>query len=226
LTGAAATVVAVALLHHRGRAFFMGFDGDGHVTKNVFVDLRLALEFSNNVAGSFEGEHHIMRLAVLGDLVGQGAKTPGFGLGDLATIFFDDVGSCRRKRINLGLSQILTRKEYVLVKSHNACLSWPIAAVRPMRPALRLSSIPFREAGPLAQSRRKSKSCAQPGMADPSRPAWLTQPQRTLLRVWKGRGSCRSASMTPRQRNRTVDWIAFTLLAIMILNAMWSAGFQ
>jgi hypothetical protein len=32
--------------------------------------------------------------------------------------------------------------------------------------------------------------------------------------------------MTPRQRNRTVDWIAFTLLAIMALNAMWSAGFQ
>lgn len=32
--------------------------------------------------------------------------------------------------------------------------------------------------------------------------------------------------MTPRNRNKTIDWIGFMLLAVMALNAMWQAGYQ
>ena len=128
-------------------AGFVRIDLHRHVTDDVFIDLGLALKLGNDGTGCVQFEHHIMRLAVLGDLVGERAQTPGLRLHDLAAILFDDIRGICCQRVHLGLSQILTRKEYVLVKSHNACLSWPIAAVRPMRPTLRLSSIPFREAG-------------------------------------------------------------------------------
>ena len=59
-----------------------------------------------------------MRLAVLGDAVGEAAKAPGFGLDHRSTIIGDDLGRVFRERIDLGLGQILTREENMLVKRH------------------------------------------------------------------------------------------------------------
>ena len=60
-------------------------------------------------------EHHVMRLAVLGDAVGEAAQAPGLGLDDLALVVLDDLGGGFRQRIHLRLCQILARKEHVLV---------------------------------------------------------------------------------------------------------------
>lgn len=32
--------------------------------------------------------------------------------------------------------------------------------------------------------------------------------------------------MTPRQRNRAADWIGFALIAVMVINGLWTAGLQ
>ena len=78
-------------------------------------------------AGRVEIERNVMGLAVLGDPVGDGAKAPGLRLGDLAAVVFDDLGCVFRKRIDLGLSQILTREENMLVERHAILSCWPIA---------------------------------------------------------------------------------------------------
>ena len=77
-----------------------------------------------------EVERDVMRLAVLGDAVGEGAQAPGLGLGDLPAIVGDDLGGVFRERIDLGLGQVLTREENMLVERHvSSSLFWPIADV-------------------------------------------------------------------------------------------------
>ena len=105
---------------------------DGDIADHVFVNLRLALQFGNNIAGGVDVQHHIMRLAVLGDFICKLAKAPGFRLGDFALIIFDDFCGGFRQRIDLGLSQVLTREKYMLVKRHGVYfLRWPIAGIPP-----------------------------------------------------------------------------------------------
>ena len=67
-----------------------------------------------------EIERDIMGLAVLGDPVGDVAKTPGLGPDDLAPIVLDDLGGGFRQRVDLGLGQVLTREKHMLVESHAA----------------------------------------------------------------------------------------------------------
>ena len=86
---AVAAVVAVALArsaHHRRRTFFMLIDADGHVADDVFVDVGLALELGDDAGGASMSSSDVMRLAVLGDAVGEAAQAPGLGLDDLAAI--------------------------------------------------------------------------------------------------------------------------------------------
>ena len=59
-----------------------------------------------------------MRLAVLGDPVGEAAKAPGLGLDDRSAIVGEDLGGVFRERIDLGLGEVLTREENMLVKRH------------------------------------------------------------------------------------------------------------
>ena len=93
---------------------------DGHVADHVLVDLRLALELRDDMGRRLEIERDVMRLAVLGDPIGDVAKTPGLGLDDLPAIVLDDLGGVFRQRVHLGLGQILTREKHMLVKSHVA----------------------------------------------------------------------------------------------------------
>src|SRR4029450_13188959 len=62
-----------------------------------------------------------MRLAVLGDAVGEAAQAPGFSLDHLAAVVGDDLGGVFRERIDLGLSQILAREENMSAKRHVPC---------------------------------------------------------------------------------------------------------
>src|SRR4030095_6253566 len=66
-------------------------------------------------------EHDIMRLAVLGDAVSEAAQAPGFSLDHLAAVVGDNLGGVFRERIDLSLSQILSREENMLVKRHVPC---------------------------------------------------------------------------------------------------------
>ena len=100
----------------------MRIDADGHVAQDVFVEAGLALEFGQRRGGGIDVEHDIMRLAVLGDAVSEAAQAPGFGLDHLATVVGDDLGRVFRQRIDLGLGQILTREENMLVKRHASSL--------------------------------------------------------------------------------------------------------
>jgi hypothetical protein len=81
-----------------------------------------------------------MGLAVLGDAIRQVAKTPGLRPHDLSAIVFDDLGSVFRKRIDLGLSQILTREENMLVERHVLLLTVGRSLTYPIGTPLRLSS--------------------------------------------------------------------------------------
>src|SRR4051812_14671625 len=118
ITTVAALAVAVAAPHHRGGAGLVLVDADRHVTDDVLVDLGLALELGDDAGRSFEIEHHVMTLAVLGDAVGEGAQAPGLGLGDRAAVRFDDVGGGFRQRVDLGLGEVLARDEDMLVERH------------------------------------------------------------------------------------------------------------
>src|SRR4051794_34150890 len=88
-TVAARTPLAVALAaaHHCRRAAFMLIDAEREKADHVLIDVGLTLELSDRRSGGVEVEHHIMRLAVLGDAIGQAAQAPGLGLDDLAAIF-------------------------------------------------------------------------------------------------------------------------------------------
>jgi hypothetical protein len=81
-----------------------------------------------------------VRLAVLGDAIGEVAKTPGLRPDDLPAIVFDDLGSVFRQRIDLGLSQILTREENMLIERHVLLLTVGRSLTYPSGTPLRLSS--------------------------------------------------------------------------------------
>ena len=93
-------------------------DLDREEADHVLIDVRLALELGNRGRRRVDVERDVMRLAILGDPIGEGAKAPGLGLDDLPAIIFDDLGGVFRERIDLGLSQILTREENMLVERH------------------------------------------------------------------------------------------------------------
>jgi len=81
-----------------------------------------------------------MRLAVLGDAIGERAETPGLRLGDLAAIVFDDLGCVFRERIDMGLRKVLAREENMLVERHVSRLSFGRSLTGPDGTSLRLSS--------------------------------------------------------------------------------------
>ena len=90
-------------------------DADGQEADDVFVDVGLALELGDGGRGRVDIEHHVMRLAVLGDAVSEAAQAPGFGLDHRAAIVGEDLGGVFRERIDLGLGEVLTREENMLV---------------------------------------------------------------------------------------------------------------
>src|SRR5207247_6514273 len=107
---------------------FMLVDANGEEADHVLVDVRLALELGDRGGRSIEVQRDVMRLAVLGDAIGEGAQAPGFGLHDLPAIVIDDLGSVFRERIDLSLGKVLTREENMLVERHvSSSFFWPIA---------------------------------------------------------------------------------------------------
>ena len=103
-------------------------DLEGEEADHILVDVRLALELGDRRGRRVDVEHHVVRLAVLRDSIGEGAQTPGLGLGDLPAIVGDDLGGVFRERIDLGLGEVLTREENMLVERHvSFSLFWPIA---------------------------------------------------------------------------------------------------
>ena len=114
----------------------MGVDADRHEADHVFVDAGLALQLGHRRRGRVDVEHDVMRLAVLGDAVGEAAQAPGFSLDHLAAVVGDNLGGVFRERIDLGLCQVLAREENMLVKRHVPCTYiWPIADARTVRNA-------------------------------------------------------------------------------------------
>jgi len=118
---------AIALLvppaHHRGRTLFVLVDADGEEADDVFVDVRLALQLGDRRRRPVNIQRNVVRLAVLRDPIGERTQTPGLRLGDLPAIVFDDLGGVFRERIDLGLSEVLTREENMLVERHVSLVS-------------------------------------------------------------------------------------------------------
>src|SRR4051794_10175382 len=96
----------------------MRLDLDGQEADHVLVDVGLALELGDGRGRGIDVEHHIVCLAVLRDAISETAKTPGLRLGDLPAIVFDDLGGVFRECVHLGLSQVLTREENMLIEWH------------------------------------------------------------------------------------------------------------
>src|SRR5690349_20731584 len=72
----------LAATHHRGWAFLEFVNADGEEADHVLVDVRLALKLGDSCSRGIEVQSDIMRLAVLGDAIGEGAQAPGLGLYD------------------------------------------------------------------------------------------------------------------------------------------------
>ena len=104
-------------------------DANGEEADDVLVDVGLALQLGNRRGRRIDVESDVVRLAILGDAIGQVAKTPGLRPDDLPAIVFDDLGSVFRQRIDLGLGQVLTREENMLVERHAYSHCWPIVDV-------------------------------------------------------------------------------------------------
>ena len=135
-----------------------------------------------------------MRLAVLGDAVGEAAKAPGFGLDHRSAVIGDDLGRVFRERIDLGLGQVLTREENMLVKRHVILFCWPIADAAPcerpsgcrrMKRAARTEVRRPSCAGHCRKARRNGKCCAHgdhaPQHRSRHRPARRDEPARLAL---------------------------------------------
>src|SRR6185369_2742135 len=105
----------------------MLIDADGEEADDVLVDVRLALELGDGRGRGVEVEGDVMRLAVLGDAIGEGAKAPGLGLDDLPAIVVEDLGGVFRERVDLGLCKVLSREENMLIERHAVLSCWPIA---------------------------------------------------------------------------------------------------
>jgi hypothetical protein len=106
----------------------VGVDAHGHVADHVLVDRDLALHLNDGGGRAIDLHHHVMRLAVLRDAIGEAAQAPGLRLDDLAAIVLDDFGRGLGQRVDLPLGEILTREKHMLVQSHVDVLPcWPIA---------------------------------------------------------------------------------------------------
>src|SRR5438105_1003414 len=114
-------------------------DTDSEETDHILVDVRLALELGDRRSRSIEVQSDVMRLTVLGDAVGEGPQAPGLGLDDLPIVLSDDLGGVFRERIDLGLGEVLTREENMLVERHAFRLSLGRSLTRPSGAPLRLS---------------------------------------------------------------------------------------
>jgi hypothetical protein len=114
----ARAVVAVAALHHRGRAFFQLVDADRHVAQDVFMDAHLALHFLHGIGRRVDVHQREMRLAVLVDAVLKRLQAPAFHFFHLAAAFFKDALEMRHKLFGLLGRNVLACKEHVLVISH------------------------------------------------------------------------------------------------------------
>jgi len=155
-------------------------------------------------------EHDVMRLAVLGDTIGEAAKAPRLGLGDGAAIFLNDVGGVFRDRIDLGLGQVLTREENMLVKRHAWSFFVGRSLTRRNAEPLRLSSkntgardgsfapvgAHCRKVGEMARvgdgnppSQRRNRQGSARGLE----PAGLAVPRRRVLRGGEARLFARRA---------------------------------
>src|SRR5689334_7777314 len=155
-------------------------DPDGEEPDHVLVDVRLALELGDRGRRSIEVESDVVRLAVLGDAVGEAAQAPGLGLYDLPAIVFDDLSGVFRERIDLGLGEVLTREENMLVERHASCsLSWPIAdAAQCGRPSGCRSKITGAAAGPCASGAHMAKHASKGKPAKPACSASVSLPSR------------------------------------------------
>ena len=98
----------------------MLLDGDGEPADHVFADAVLPLELCDHAARTLDVEHHEVGLAVAVNLVGEALEAPGLGLDDLPAVFRQDIRGVFRERIDLGLSQVLTREENMLVQRHDS----------------------------------------------------------------------------------------------------------
>ena len=124
------------------------------MTSSLMFDWRSSSAIA--AAGASMSSSDVVRLAVLGDAVGEAAQAPGLGLGDLPAIVGDDLGGVFRERIDLGLGQVLTREENMLVERHvSSSLFWPIADAAPVaRPSGCRSKNTGAAAKPVRQRRR------------------------------------------------------------------------
>jgi hypothetical protein len=98
----------------------VGFDSDGHVTKNVFVDAHLAFHLVDGSSRGIDVHQGIMRLAVLLDAVGQGLEAPVFDTADLAAERFDHTLVLFDESVDLLGGHVLAGQEYMFVESHVA----------------------------------------------------------------------------------------------------------
>src|SRR3546814_19554187 len=96
----------------------MRINAHRHIADDVLVDACLPLKLLDHWTGSIDVEQDEVRLAVAVDLVGEGFEATGFGLCDFALIALDAFGGLRRKRVNLGRTEVLTRKANILLKRH------------------------------------------------------------------------------------------------------------
>ncbi|KAG5729474.1 hypothetical protein E4T56_gene20938, partial [Termitomyces sp. T112] len=122
LAFAATAALAIVLAHLDRGTSFQFIDANGDEADDVLVDADLTLQLGGDAGGGFNVEHHKVSLAVALDLVGEVLETPGFGLGDLAPVGFNDLGGGGGQRINLRLAQILAGQEHVLIESHGSFL--------------------------------------------------------------------------------------------------------
>jgi hypothetical protein len=130
-----AAFVAIGLAKDGRRTFFMFLDANGHVAQHIIVNAHLAFHFGDCRRLSVNVHQDIMRLPVLVDPVCGVAKTPAFDLRDLAAMRLDDALELFGKGFRLLPGNILARKEYVFVKSHEGFLSSDQVAARSLHTA-------------------------------------------------------------------------------------------
>src|SRR5690606_8395296 len=181
---AARTVVAVALLHHRRRAFLVGFDRNGHVAKNVFVDAHLALHLVDGGGRSVDVHQRVMGLAVLLDAAGGGLEAPVLDPAGRAAVRFDHALVLFDESVDLLGGHVLAGQEYMFVKSHVALPFLRLLSTRSQRQASttvlkggcpgkksvssRRSRAETREAGALGPERRSAKIGSPPFSHQPA----------------------------------------------------------
>ncbi|MNR46282.1 hypothetical protein D3C85_1652280 [compost metagenome] len=98
----------------------MGFDGDGHVAQDVFVDAHLAFHLLDGSSRRVDVHQRVVRLAVLLDAVGEGLQAPVLDPADLAAVCFDHALVLFDESVDLLGGHVLAGQEYMFVESHVA----------------------------------------------------------------------------------------------------------